>query len=34
VRWIDDRTLVQATTLRNGHGSHDVVVTRARIEED
>lgn len=34
VRWIDDSTLVQATTLRNGHGSHDVVVTRAHIEED
>jgi len=34
VRWIDDRTLLQATTLRNGHGSHDVVVTRAQIEED
>ena len=31
VRWVDDRTLVQATTLRNGSGSHDVVVTRARI---
>lgn len=34
VRWVDDRTLVQATTLRNGHGSHDVVVTRAQIGED
>ena len=34
VRWADDRTIVQATTLRNGHGSHDVVVTRAHIEED
>lgn len=31
VRWVDDSTLVQATTLRNGSGSHDVVVTRARI---
>ena len=34
VRWVDDGTLVHATTLRNGHGSHDVVVTRARILED
>jgi hypothetical protein len=34
VRWVDDHTLVQATTLRNGNGSHDVVVTRARILED
>jgi hypothetical protein len=33
VRWVDDSTLVQATTLRNGSGSHDVVVTRARILE-
>ena len=33
VRWVDDNTLVQATTLRNGTGSHDVVVTRARISE-
>ena len=33
VRWVDDYTLVQATTLRNGSGSHDVVVTRARILE-
>jgi hypothetical protein len=31
VRWVDDSTLVQATTLRNGSGSHDVVVTRAHI---
>jgi hypothetical protein len=34
VRWVDDRTLVQATTLRNGTGSHDVVVTQAQILED
>lgn len=34
VRWTDDRTILQATTLRNGHGSHDVVVTRAQITED
>lgn len=34
VRWLDDRTLLQATTLRNGHGSHDVVVTRAHIDQD
>ena len=33
VRWLDDNTLVHATTLRNGAGSHDVVVTRARIVE-
>ena len=31
VRWVDDSTLVHATTLRNGTGSHDVVVTRAQI---
>ena len=34
VRWVDDHTLVHATTLRNGNGSHDVVVTRAQILED
>jgi hypothetical protein len=34
VRWVDDGTLVQATTLRNGTGSHDVVVTRAQIAEE
>ena len=34
VRWVDDRTLVQATTLRNGAGSHDVVVTRAHLVDE
>lgn len=34
LRWVDDSTLVQATTLRNGSGSHDVVVTRAHIVEE
>lgn len=34
VRWVDDSTLIQATTLRNGCGSHDVVVTHASIVED
>ena len=34
VRWVDDSTLLQATTLRNGSGSHDVVVTRARVLDE
>lgn len=31
VRWVGGDVLVQATTLRNGSGSHDVVVTRAHV---
>lgn len=34
VRWNTDGEIVQATTVRNGHGSHDVVVTRARLEPE